>query len=167
MLAVQRHPLPVVQPHRRQSQGDVVGGMAAVQDFVDRHALQFGQPHDGRDAVPNPWRAVARKRDACRPCRPQAVQMHGDQFRHRVRPQECPVHHGPRLLLHATMLIVDENRHQLRLAPLRVKRLPRTLLRSPRSVLDRQAVFVRLFRRLPPPDANPREFSSARHPSPR
>src|SRR5208282_4587146 len=74
------------------------------------------------------------------------MQMHGDQFRHRVRPQKCPIHHRPRLLLHATMLIVDENRYQLRLAPLRIECLPRTLLRSPRNVLHRQTLFVRLFR---------------------
>ena len=54
MLTVQRHPFPIVQPQRRQSQGNVVSGMAAVQDFVDRHPVQFGQPHDRRDSVPNP-----------------------------------------------------------------------------------------------------------------
>ena len=39
MLAVQRHPLPLVVSHCRQGQGNVVGGMAAVQHFVDWYPL--------------------------------------------------------------------------------------------------------------------------------
>ena len=111
MLTVQWHPFLVVQPQCRQSQGDVVRGMAAVQDFVDRHSIQFGQPHDRRQSVSDPWCAVGGKGDARRPCSPEAVQVHGDQLRDGVRPQEGSIHHCPRLLLHATTLIVDENRY--------------------------------------------------------
>ena len=44
------------------------------------------------------------------------------------------------------MLIMDENRHQLRLTPFGVKRLPWVLFLLPRSILYSKPLLVRRFR---------------------
>ena len=48
MLVVQRRSADKQKPHRRQSQADVMGGVAVVEDFVDRRVLWLRQPHDRR-----------------------------------------------------------------------------------------------------------------------
>src|SRR5690606_17058313 len=121
-------------------------------DFVDFALAQFCHLHDLRNAVPDPRCTVADECDALSSGRTQPVQVHGHQFGHRIRPQKSTVDGCFGLLLHASLLVVHEDRHQFRLAPFGIECRTRAAFRSARCVFrDHPIRFVLTlaFRRAP------------------